>query len=127
MRPRNGCRGSNPHSIRTQPIFCLAVAWIANNAALHFGCPEWFQAASPDADLQRVIFETEDGVLDFHCLRVSYVTNLVKSGANPKIVQTRARHSTIVLTMDLYAKQDAKHAAAALKMLPPIPRRRRRA
>jgi hypothetical protein len=51
----------------------------------------------------------------------------VKSGANPKIVQTPARHSTIVLTMDLYAKQDAKEAAEALKKLPPIRRRRRRA
>jgi len=80
-----------------------------------------------DLEAAGIPFETDDGVFDFHCLRVSYVTNLVKSGANPKIVQTLARHSTIVLTMDLYAKQDAKEAADALKKLPPIRRRRRRA
>jgi integrase len=80
-----------------------------------------------DLEAVGIPFETEDGVFDFHSLRVSYVTNLVKSGANPKIVQTLARHSTIVLTMDLYAKQDAKEAADALKGLPSIRRRRRRA
>ena len=31
-------RGSNPHSILTQPIFSLAVARIANSAALHGRC-----------------------------------------------------------------------------------------
>jgi len=79
-----------------------------------------------DLETAGIPFETDDGVFDFHCLRVSYVTNLVKSGVNPKIVQTLARHSTIVLTMDLYAKQDAKEAAKALKGLPPIRRRRNR-
>lgn len=77
--------------------------------------------------IRRRPFKTDDGVFDFHCLRVSYVTSLVKSGANPKIVQTLAHHSTIVLTMDLYAKQDSKEAAKALKGLPAIRRRRRRA
>lgn len=51
----------------------------------------------------------------------------MKSGANAKVVQTLARHSAIVLTMDLYAKQDAKEAAEALKKPPPIRRRQRRA
>lgn len=72
-------------------------------------------------------YETDDGIFDFHCLRVTYVTNLAKIVPNAKIVQTLARHSTIVLTMHLYAKQDAKAAAEALKGLPRIRTRRRRA
>jgi hypothetical protein len=31
-------RGSNPLAISTQPAFCLAVALIANSAALHGRC-----------------------------------------------------------------------------------------
>ncbi len=50
--------------------------------------------------------KTADGVLDFHALRHSYVTHLVMSGVNPKIVQALARHSTITLTMDRYAHAD---------------------
>ncbi len=41
-------------------------------------------------------------VADFHALRHSYITNLVKSGMNVKIVQKLARHSTITLTLDRY-------------------------
>lgn len=77
-----------------------------------------------DLEVAGIPYETEDGVFDFHCLRVGYVTNLAKSGANLKVVQTAAPHSTIVMTMDLYARQDAKEAAAVLRKLPPIRRRR---
>jgi hypothetical protein len=53
-----------------------------------------------------------------HCLRVVYVTNPVKSRANPSISQDLAGHSSIVLTMELYVKRDAKEAAEVLKKLP---------
>lgn len=42
------------------------------------------------------------GVIDFHALRHTYITHLVESGANVKLVQTLARHSTITLTLDRY-------------------------
>lgn len=45
-------------------------------------------------------------VADFHALRHSYITNLIRSGVNPKIVQKLARHSTITLTMDFYVRMD---------------------
>jgi integrase len=46
----------------------------------------------------------EDGhVFDFHSLRHTFLTNLVRSGVHPKLAQQLARHSTIVLTMDRYS------------------------
>jgi hypothetical protein len=39
---------------------------------------------------------------DFHCLRHTYITMLVKSGANVKVCQELARHSDPKLTMNLY-------------------------
>lgn len=41
---------------------------------------------------------------DFHCLRVTYITELVRMGFYPKQVQILARHSTMELTMRYYAK-----------------------
>lgn len=46
--------------------------------------------------------DSEGKVIDFHALRHSYITHLVRSGANPKVVQTLARHSSITLTLDRY-------------------------
>lgn len=53
------------------------------------------------------------GRIDFHALRHSFVTHLVASGLNPKIVQQLARHSQISLTMDRYthiAQDDVRKA-----------------
>ena len=41
---------------------------------------------------------------DFHAMRVSAICWAVENGANPKLVQALARHSTVTLTMDLYCK-----------------------
>lgn len=42
------------------------------------------------------------GVVDFHALRASYITNLIRSGANPRAVQLLARHSNVNLTLERY-------------------------
>jgi site-specific recombinase XerD len=42
--------------------------------------------------------------VDWHCLRRSYATWLVQSGADPKSVQGQMRHSRIGTTMDIYAQ-----------------------
>ena len=39
-------------------------------------------------------------VFDFHSFRHTFITNLVKGGASPKIAQGLARHSKITVTMD---------------------------
>jgi integrase/recombinase XerD len=62
----------------------------------------------------------EDGVSDFHSLRVVFISRLVRAGVRPKEAQALARHSTITLTMDRYAKLHLHDVRAALDMVPPI-------
>ena len=57
-------------------------------------------------------------VTDFHSLRVSYITLLVKSGASVKVAQELARHSTPVLTLGVYTKLGIHDLAGALGALP---------
>lgn len=47
---------------------------------------------------------TKAGKLDFHALRVAYINMLIDAGADVKTVQTLARHSTLDLTMNVYAR-----------------------
>jgi len=51
--------------------------------------------------------DSEGQFADFHALRHTFITWLVDSGANIKSIQRLARHSTITLTMDRYAKVGA--------------------
>jgi integrase/recombinase XerD len=53
--------------------------------------------------------------LDFHALRHSYITHLIRSGANPKVVQALARHSTITLTLDRYTHLEEGDVRGALE------------
>lgn len=57
----------------------------------------------------------EPSGVDFHSLRHTFVSHLIAGGANPKVVQSLARHSTITLTMDRYAHADETDLRAALK------------
>jgi hypothetical protein len=60
-------------------------------------------------------------VADFHALRHSFITRLVKAGVKPKDAQTLARHSTITLTKDRYTHVGLHDTAAAVESLPGIP------
>ena len=55
-----------------------------------------------DLEAANVPYETREGFGDFHALRHTFITNLIRAGVPPKIVQTLARHSTITLTLDRY-------------------------
>jgi integrase len=57
-------------------------------------------------------------VVDFHSLRVSFVTLLVKAGASVKAVQELARHSTPTLTLGVYTKLGIHDLTGALDGLP---------
>ena len=59
-------------------------------------------------------------VADFHALRVSYITALVKGGASVKVAQTLARHSDPRLTMNIYTQLRAHDLTGALDALPPV-------
>ena len=58
---------------------------------------------------------------DFHALRHTFITNMMKSGVNPKTAQALARHSTIDLTMNVYTTLTMTDQAAALNTLPSVP------
>jgi len=44
------------------------------------------------------------GRLDFHCLRVTFITRIIELGATVPEAMTLARHSTPVLTLKVYAR-----------------------
>jgi hypothetical protein len=54
---------------------------------------------------------------DFHALRHTFITRLVKAGVKPK--EAQARHSTITLTIDRYAHTGLRDVARAVEALPP--------
>jgi len=63
-------------------------------------------ATTMDAYLRRagIPKKTKAGKLDFHALRVAYINMLIDAGVDIKTVQTLARHSTLELTLNVYAK-----------------------
>ncbi len=60
--------------------------------------------------------------VDFHSLRVSYVTLLVQSCVSAKVAQELARHSDPRLTMNIYAKVGIHDLDGALARLPDLER-----
>lgn len=58
--------------------------------------------------------------LDFHALRHTYISRLVRSGANIKVAQELARHSTPTLTLGRYAHVTLMDQRRALDALPTI-------
>jgi integrase len=65
--------------------------------------------------------DAEGRVFDFHSLRHQFISNLASAGVHPKVAQTLARHSSIVLTMDRYTHLALSDQTAALDKLPPLP------
>lgn len=58
-----------------------------------------------DLKLAGIPKTTSKGKVDFHALRVAYITLLIRVGkADPKEAQELARHGTLHLTMDTYAR-----------------------
>ncbi len=108
--------------------------WAANKGAgkmlqgdLRHARAVWIARAATDAEREQrkassflVYRDSEGRVIDFHALRHTFITRLVRSGASPKEAQTLARHSTIVLTMDRYAHTGLHDTAAAVRAMPRI-------
>ena len=55
---------------------------------------------------------------DFHALRHSFYTHVIKSGATVKEAQTLARHSTSALTMEVYSHIGLYDIRRAVERLP---------
>lgn len=69
-----------------------------------------------------IAYEVDGRKADFHALRYTFITNLIKSGESPAYVQRLARHSDINLTFRVYTDlglEDLYHGM--LRTNPPLP------
>ena len=89
---------------------------------------KWIKEAKSEGDRQErerssFLKEKNDAghVVDFHALRMTFITNLTRSGVSPKTAQVLARHCDINLTMNTYTMLGVMDQAAAVELLPPIP------
>ncbi|MCH8806292.1 MAG: site-specific integrase [Planctomycetes bacterium] len=98
----------NPSS--TSHVFTQAARWCDT----HLFIRRDLEAASIPA-------ETPDGRIDFHSLRVSFVTALARGGVHPRKAMQLARHSSIDLTMRVYTKLQTTELASCLDVLPDTP------
>lgn len=75
-----------------------------------------------DLDAAGLPYKDDQGnVFDFHSLRVETASLLIDAGVSPKAAQEVMRHSSIGLTMDIYAKVLAgKSKAQAVAALPDL-------
>jgi integrase len=58
------------------------------------------------------------GSVDLHSLRVTFATQALEHGANPKAVQALLGHSTLALTMNIYGKATERSKREAIAGLP---------
>jgi integrase/recombinase XerD len=79
---------------------------------------DWYKEAAEmlRADLAAadIPYHSADGILDFHALRTTFISNLALQGVHPKKAQQLARHSDIKLTMEFYTKLKRDEVAADL-------------
>ena len=74
-----------------------------------------------DLKAARIPYETASGVVDFHSLRSTCLSWLAAAGVPLKTLQTFARHSTPVLTMNVYTHNLHGSLAGAAGLLPDLP------
>jgi hypothetical protein len=76
----------------------------------HLGDPLLYVPTNPSRTLKTdlkaagIPVRTEEGKIDFHALRVAFVSFVVETGTDLKTAQSLARHTTPELTMNVYAR-----------------------
>ena len=70
----------------------------------------WMRAAIEGAETH--------GSVDIHSLRVTFATLALENGASPKAVQAILGHSTLAMTMNVYAKATERSKRAAIGSIP---------
>lgn len=88
----------------------------------------WLDQANDPAERKRrekssflAHLDDQGRVVDFHALRMTFITNLTRAGVAPKTAQMLARHSDINLTMNTYTMLGVLDQAAAVESLPALP------
>jgi len=90
-------------------------------APLFRGATRHYRAADAlrhDLEAAGIQERTEEGKVDFHALRVTFVTNLARAGVPLAQAQKLARHCDPKLTAGIYSRFGFDEDAAAIAMLP---------
>jgi len=85
---------------------------------LVFGRPVSMRTFRGDLAAAGIEHQTEAGVVDFHSLRVAFATMLARAGVPLAQAQRLLRHSTPVLTANVYTRLELSDATAAVARLP---------
>ena len=94
---------------------------VKSEGDLAFNVPKYaYRALKKDLEAAAIPYETSQGFADFHALRHTYVTRLIKANVNPKTAQLLARHSDPRLTLGVYTHIAIIDQAAAVRSLPPL-------
>lgn len=70
-----------------------------------------------DLQAAAIAFETDSGRVDFHSLRVSFASNLGRSGVPIQTARELMRHSTVELTARVYTKLELRDLEGAVHRL----------
>ena len=85
----------------------------------------WYKSArrmlSRDARAAKVEMESDEGRLDFHCTRVSFITRLAATDAPIALVLKLARLSDVRLLTERYFKPQAEQTTKVIESLPAVP------
>ncbi len=73
-----------------------------------------------DLEASGIPEHTDAGRVDFHALRVTYVTNLARAGVSLAQAQKLARHCDPKLTSGIYSRFGFDEDAAAIAKLPSL-------
>jgi integrase len=98
-------------------------------AAPVFTCNPRVEVLKKDLAAAGIEYETAVGVVDFHALRVTFGTSLARAGVPLALAQKLLRHSTPMLTANIYTRlelHDEAAAVAKIDVMGPSARRRRR-
>jgi len=134
VKPVAGRVGKSRRQVDQEPPATLwPGTWVERSAAMLRNDLEAARAAwldevkkSPHEQAKRAatafLCYTDDAgrVFDFHALRHHFITNLAMDGVAPKVAQTLARHSTIMLTLDRYSHVGVSDVLGGLDALPPL-------
>lgn len=100
-----------------RPEFAAELAkWLKGREVVWPG--NWHKKAAEmlrtDLLAANVPYEVGGRVLDFHALRVTFITSLARAGVHPKTAQILARHGDINLTMKYYTHLSLEEVSAVL-------------
>jgi integrase len=111
---------------RSDRVFASVPAVGALRADLAAARKAWVEAADGDAAERRrrekdrdfLAYEDGDGrFLDFHALRVTYGTALARAGVRLQEAQRLMRHSTPILTANVYTRLELRDLRGAVERL----------